>query len=109
VSNLISLLLGEDKLKVLLNNISKLKKLVLLGVGKNLLRNLPMHLSELTNLQFLFAYDNRLIYLPSSLWQLQKLCRMDLHKNEFLAFHDFPNMKKQKFISTKMQFQLCKN
>ena len=79
-SNLTSLQLGFNNIKVLPNSICNLNRLKCLGLERNLLEFLPMHIGSLSNLEKLDVCDNRLRFLPASVW---KVYWVSAHGNDF--------------------------
>ena len=82
-SNLTSLQLGFNKIKVLPNSICNLNRLKCLDLEHNLLEFLPMHIGSLSNLEKLVVRDNRLWFLPASVWKVEWV---SAYGNDFSSF-----------------------
>jgi len=115
-TNLTSLYLMNNKLRILPKEIGNLKKLDVLSLTNNHLIILPATIGELKELRSLSLAENKLKTLPKEIGQLKNLHTLFLNDNPNLslskeiwkALLDLPKLKSINLSNTKVHLELRK-
>lgn len=88
--NLQTLILNDNKIRLLSESIGNFQKLGKLSINNNALQNLPESIGKLQRLHTLSVSNNKLTTIPPSIWNCSELSTLNISSNHLIEFPDPP-------------------